>query len=243
MGSNCTLSVTAWLGFKVTGKRPPETEKPAPLIVAALTVTAAVPVEVNVIDVETVLLTATLPNDMLLVLALNAGIAAFSCRLNFCETPPSVAVNVAACALLTNATLAVKLALFAPDGTFTEIGTETERLLLDKLTLTPPLGAAPLSVTVHASDPDPVMDELLQDRPFSETSPRPGLEPFPCNLTAAAGEEVDDEDPVMIFSCPVVSDAAVGSKCTFRFKVLPAARERGKLLCPIREKDVSEKLT
>ena len=237
MGSNCTLSVTAWLGFKVTGKLPPETEKPAPLIVAALTVTAAVPLEVSVTDFETVEFTATLPKDMLVVLTLNMGVAAFSCRLNFCDTPPSAAVNVAACALLTNATLAVKLTLFAPDGTFTEIGTETERLVLDKLTLTPPLGAAPLSVTMHASEPDPVMDELLQERPFSETAPAPDL-PFPWSFTAAAGAVEDvDEGLVRIFNCPVMSDAAVGSKCTFRFKVLPDAREIGKLLCPIREKD------
>jgi hypothetical protein len=229
--------VTAWLGFKVTGKLPPETEKPAPLIVAALTVTAAVPLEVSVTDFETVEFTATLPKDMLVVLTLNMGVAAFSCRLNFCDTPPSAAVNVAACALLTNATLAVKLTLFAPDGTFTEIGTETERLVLDKLTLTPPLGAAPLSVTMHASEPDPVMDELLQERPFSETAPAPDL-PFPWSFTAAAGAVEDvDEGLVRIFNCPVMSDAAVGSKCTFRFKVLPDAREIGKLLCPIREKD------
>jgi hypothetical protein len=39
----------------------------------------------------------------------------------------------------------------------------TAALLLDSFTLSPPLGAAAVSVTEHASDPDPVMDVLLQE--------------------------------------------------------------------------------
>jgi hypothetical protein len=45
---NFTCSVTVCFGFKVTGKLLPETEKPAPEIVAEFTVTAEVPVEVKV---------------------------------------------------------------------------------------------------------------------------------------------------------------------------------------------------
>ena len=48
VGLNCTCSVTAWFGFNVTGKVAPDTLKPAPLTVAALIVTAAVPVDVSV---------------------------------------------------------------------------------------------------------------------------------------------------------------------------------------------------
>lgn len=180
VGSNCTASVTTWLGFKVSGKLPPNTENPAPATVAALTVTAAVPLEVRVTDIETAAFKTTLPNDKRLVLTLNPGIAAFNCRLKVCQTLPAVAVNVAACALLTNATAAVKSVLSAPAGTFTEAGKETERVLLDKFTSVPALGATPLSITVQISLPDPIIDELLQVRALSETPPTPGREPpFP----------------------------------------------------------------
>jgi len=45
VGSNCTVSVAVSFGFKVSGKVAPETVKPVPATLAALTVTAEVPVE------------------------------------------------------------------------------------------------------------------------------------------------------------------------------------------------------
>ena len=48
VGLNFTCSVSVCFGFKVTGKLLPETEKPAPEIVAEFTVTEEVPVEVRV---------------------------------------------------------------------------------------------------------------------------------------------------------------------------------------------------
>jgi hypothetical protein len=50
VGLNCTVSVTACFGFSVTGKLAPETVNPSPLMAAAVTFTAAVPVEVKVTD-------------------------------------------------------------------------------------------------------------------------------------------------------------------------------------------------
>jgi hypothetical protein len=50
IGSNCTLTVTAWPGFSVAGKAGPDTEKPVPVTETALTATAAVPEEVSVTD-------------------------------------------------------------------------------------------------------------------------------------------------------------------------------------------------
>ena len=47
-------------------------------------------------------------------------------------------------------------------GTVTKAGTVTEALLLERFTVSPPLGAAPFSVTVQASVPDPAIDELAQ---------------------------------------------------------------------------------
>jgi hypothetical protein len=58
--------------------------------------------------------------------------------------------------------VAVKLALLAPAATVTVAGTVTAELLLDRLTLTPPLGAAALSPTVQVSVPAPVIVPLAQ---------------------------------------------------------------------------------
>ena len=58
----------------------------------------------------------------------------------------------------------MKPALVALAGTVTEAGTVTAALLLDRLTLNPPLGADLLSVTVHASVPAPVIDEFAQEK-------------------------------------------------------------------------------
>ena len=48
VGSNCTVSVAVEFGFIVSGKVAPETVKPAPATVAAVTVTAEEPVEESV---------------------------------------------------------------------------------------------------------------------------------------------------------------------------------------------------
>ena len=48
VGSNCTVSVAVEFGLIVSGKVAPETVKPAPATVAALTVTAEEPVEDSV---------------------------------------------------------------------------------------------------------------------------------------------------------------------------------------------------
>jgi hypothetical protein len=61
----------------------------------------------------------------------------------------------------------VNPALVAPAGTVTVLGTVTAELLLVRFTISPPLGAAVLSVTVQASVPDPVTVPLLQDSAFN----------------------------------------------------------------------------
>ena len=65
--------------------------------------------------------------------------------------PPALAVNVAACAVVTDETEAVNAALVALAATVTVAGTLTAALLLDRLTLNPPLGATALSDIVPAS--------------------------------------------------------------------------------------------
>jgi hypothetical protein len=46
-------------------------------------------------------------------------------------------------------TVAVNVVEVAPAGTVTELGTGSSELLLDSKTSEPPVGAAPLNVTVH----------------------------------------------------------------------------------------------
>lgn len=68
MGSNCTCNVSDCVGFNVTGKPPPTIANPAPTIAAELTVTGAVPVEVNVNDCVVAVFTVTLPKLKLVAL-------------------------------------------------------------------------------------------------------------------------------------------------------------------------------
>jgi hypothetical protein len=75
VGSNWTSSVTARPGLKVTGKVAPEMVKVAPLRVAELTVTAAVPVEAKVTVCVDGVLIVVLPNGTLLGLIANVGMA------------------------------------------------------------------------------------------------------------------------------------------------------------------------
>jgi len=163
VGSNFTLKVTDWVGFSVTGKVAPDIVNPVPVNAAELMVTGAVPVEVNVTGSVDAVFTVTLPKARLAGLMVNVGTAAFNCRPKVLETPPAVAVSVTACAVETDDTVAVKPALVALAGTTTVAGTVTDALLLVTDTLTPPLPAGPLSVTVQASVPAPVIDALVQD--------------------------------------------------------------------------------
>lgn len=105
----------------------------------------------------------TLPKATLVALMLSAGVTAFNCSVKLFETPPAVAVRVATWLELTDITVAVNGTLLALAGTVTVAGTVTAALLLDRLTLSPPLGAAAFSAAVQASVPDPVMDPLLQE--------------------------------------------------------------------------------
>ncbi len=75
-GSNCTFSVIDCVGFKVTGKVAPDIVKPVPVSVPELTVTGAVPVEVNVTGCVDDASTVTLPNVRLAALIVNCGLDA-----------------------------------------------------------------------------------------------------------------------------------------------------------------------
>ena len=186
-GSNCTSRVTAKLGFKVTGSVAPDIVKPVPLNVPEAMVTGAVPVEVSVTGSVDTVFTVTLPNAKLAALMVSAGTvvvdaATFSCRVKLFEALPALAVSVAACALVTDDTVATNTALLALAGTAIVAGTLTAELLLVRPTLKPPPPAAELSVTVQASLPDPVIDALLQENATKVLVP---AVPVPVGLTPA----------------------------------------------------------
>jgi len=145
----------------VSGKVTPETVKPLPVKVAALTITAVFPVEDKVSVFVAAVFTLRLPNDRLDVLTPSVITDAPSCRAKVFATPLALAVSVTVCAVLTAETVAVKLALVDPAPTVTEAGTVTAELLLAKLTAKPPVGAAVFSVTVQLSVPAPVIDPLV----------------------------------------------------------------------------------
>jgi hypothetical protein len=92
----------------------------------------------------------------------------FNWREKVLERPLAEAVSVAPCELDTAETVAAKPALVAPAATVTDGGNETDESLLARATVKPPLGAAALNVTVHASVPAPVMDDRVQDRAVNE---------------------------------------------------------------------------
>jgi len=76
VGSNCTCSVIAWVGFSVTGKLPLTIVKPVAVIAAEFTVTGAVPVDVNVSDCVDAMFTVSLPKLKVAALSVNCGLGA-----------------------------------------------------------------------------------------------------------------------------------------------------------------------
>jgi hypothetical protein len=76
VGSNCTFRVADWPGLKVTGNVAPDIVNPVPDNAAALMVTGAVPVEVNVTGWVDAVFSVTLPKVRLTALSVNCGLVA-----------------------------------------------------------------------------------------------------------------------------------------------------------------------
>jgi len=183
-GLNVSVNVIDCPGFNVAGRLTAETEKPVPVTATEFTVAAAVPLEVSVTACVIELFTTTPPKEILVAFRLNAAEAAFSCRENACEEVVVVAVRVTDCALLTEATVAVNVALVAVAGTVTELGTVTALLLLARLTLRPPVGAEPERLTEQESAKDPVIEALPQ---LTALMVGATVVPVPLRLTEAVG--------------------------------------------------------
>jgi hypothetical protein len=213
--------------------------KPAPVIVAALIVTGAVPVDFIVTECVTGSFTATLPKVTLVALMLSVEIAAFNSRAKLVVRFPALALSFTAWVLETGNTFAVNWAVVALAFTVTVAGADTAALLLDKLTLKPPTGAAPLIVTVQAFVPDPVMEALLQETALSCTGLWASATPVPLRLMSVALVEAS----LVMVIWLVAGPTAAGSKLKFKLYVPPAATETGRLVCPVMEKDCPVKLT
>jgi hypothetical protein len=181
--------------------------KPEPVIASELIVTTAVPLAVSVTDLVAIVPTVTLPNDNDDVLALSAGVEAFSCSDTVREELPVEAVITAVCAVVTEVTFTVNDALDAVAGTVAEPGTVTEPLLLANPTLTPPVGAAPDRVTVHESVSAPVIEVFPQ---VTELTVGTMAAPVPLILTETAGALLE------MFNCPLTAPAVVGSNETVK---------------------------
>jgi hypothetical protein len=189
------------------GKVAPVTENPVPEALALFTVTAE-PEALNVSDCVEGVFRSTLPNAMLLELMLSVPPdedAGFNCRAKVLETPLAVAVSVTDCADVTVETVVENPALAAFAGTVIDAGTWAAALLLERLTATPPDGAAAVRVTVQASVPAADMEPLLQLRPASDGM----VLPVPVPLRAIVDVPPVDELLAMVTE-PVTSPAALG---------------------------------
>jgi hypothetical protein len=112
--------------------------------------------------------------------------------------------------VLTVVTVAVKLAEVDPAATVTEAGAVTAELLLARLTVNPPVGAAVFSDTVQLSVPAVLIDPLLQVKPLNTGCP------VPLRLITV---EVPDEELLVRVRVPETVAAAVGSNCTLSVAV------------------------
>ena len=211
--------------MRVSGKVAPDILKPAPVIVPALMVSGAVPEEVRVTDCGVAaVFTMTLPKARLPVLSCRAGVGvgvgllAISSRAKVLESVPEVAVKVVGCVVVTDAMVAGKAALVALAGMVTVAGSVTAASLLERLTLSPPLPAAALRVTVQESVPEPVIERLAQESALSVLGAIGATVPVPLRLITANGSVAESLTNV---SCPVTALAAEGSKPTFRVAVCP----------------------
>ncbi len=107
--------------------------------------------------------------------------------------------------MLTEETVAVKVAVVEPAATATVVGTVTAELLLARLTAKPPVAAAAFRVTVQLSVPAPVIEPLAQLSPLSTGTPVP--------LRPTMVEEPPEELLVNV-SEPEAAPAVAGSNCT-----------------------------
>lgn len=110
------------------------------------------------------------------------------------EAPFRLAVMVAVLAALTAEAVAAKPAVLLPAVTVTDAGVVTDALLSDRVTSAPPVGAAPVRVTVHVAAAGPLTDAGLQLK--ADTSTECGTvtrPPVAEDVTGMAVGEAEDK--------------------------------------------------
>ena len=167
------------------------------------------PVELSVSACVTGVLIGSLPKLRLVALKPSVEAYAPSDKAKVCELFEVDAVSVAVCAVLTAVAVAVKLALLAPDAMTTDGGTVTAALLLARFTLIPPVGAVPLTLTVHESVAAPVTEFVVQVS--DDRAGRIAIVPVPLSPIASVPLPVA---LLVMVSVPDRAPLVVGSNCT-----------------------------
>jgi len=208
--------------------------KPAPVTVAPLMVTGAVPVELMVTVFVVGVFTVTLPKATLVTLVLSVGTGTVNPSAKVSVTLPAVAVRVAVCAVDTGVTFAVNWALVLFVCTSAAGDIVTAGLLLESATLKPGADADALIVTVHRSVPVPPIDALTQESPVScGVVVSSSAAPVPLRFTNVGLVEA----LLPMVSWPVACPATAGTKLTWKLYLAPAGIEMGRLFCPATEND------
>lgn len=203
VGSKMMVSKSVCPGLRVAGKFSDDRVNPAPCTAADLTVTAAFPTDVSVTTCVVAWFSTTEPNEMVVASTLNWADAGLSCSEIDLDVFPLLAVSFTVCVVETAEAFAVKLAVDEVAGIVTEPGTATIALLLARATVTPPWGADPDSVTLHASEAVPEIVVVLQDKALTVGAE---LAPVPERLTVLVPALVESE------SWPLNEPALVGLK-------------------------------
>jgi hypothetical protein len=224
-GSNCTSSVTDWLGFKVAGNETPEIVNPAPVRVPDLIVTGAVPVDVNVRGCVDAVSTVTLPNVKLAALIVNCGLG----------TAVPVPLRLTTAVLFVDESLwilswpASAPVLVGSKCTFTVtdwLGFKVTGKAAPDIVKAAPVSAAELMVT--GAVPVDVNVTGCVDTVFNVTLPNVKLDaltvncglgvpvlvpvPVPLRLTTAV---LSVDESLWTVSWPAAAPVAAGSNCTF----------------------------
>ncbi len=231
VGANFTVSVNVCLGFSVTGKVDPDTVKPVPLIVAELTFTAAVPLDVSVTVCVGADPTATLPKVRLLGLTVSTSeVVPVPLRLTVAvgfvdEVLLIVNAPVTAPAVVgANLTVSVSVCLgFSVTGKVDPDTVKPVPLMLAELTFT---AAVPLEVSVTVCVGDDPTATLPKVRLLGLTVSRVDVVPVPLKLTEVVGFV---DDVLLIVNAPVTAPAVVGANFTVSVSVCLGFSVTGKV--------------
>jgi hypothetical protein len=148
-----------------------------------------------------------------------------------------VAVIVALCDALTAVAVAVNEALLAFAATATEAGTVTAESLLDRLTVSPLLPTAALSVTEQLSVPAPVSVALVHVRALTVGSAGGGGFVTTAIPVPLRGRVILPAAELLTsVSVPAAVPAAVGLNWTVSVTLPAPGIVRGKALLLVREK-------